>query len=156
MRKTSQILALSLAAMLLVFAGATGASATHKAGHAETPSCDDHPNSGGPQNKHCEAPAPAPAATTPPSPPADPPVVPQGGPPVVPGGGGGGGGGGNRGASGGGGGGGGVAPAPDAVTTDTLPFTGLDLPQALMLFSLLLGLGGIALTFGKRRAAAIR
>ena len=150
MRKTGQILALSVMAMLLVFAGANAASATHTAGHQETPSCDPHPTNGGPQNKHCEAPAPEPepSPTTPPPAP-EPPVGGQGGTPTVSGGGGGGG---NRG--GGGGGGGGVAPAPDAVTTDTLPFTGLDVPQAIVLFSLLLGLGGISLALGKRRAAA--
>jgi hypothetical protein len=157
MRKIGQILALSLTAMLLVFVGANAAMATHKEGHQEPPSCDDHPQ-GGPQNKHCEAPAPAPAPEPEPEPVAPPtpapPVAGQGGTGVS-GGGGGGGGGGNRG-GGGGGGGGGVAPAPDAVTTDTLPFTGFDVPQAAVLFSLLLGLGGIALALGKRRAAHIQ
>ena len=152
MRKIGQILALSLTAMLLVFAGANAAMATHKEGHQEPPSCDDHPQ-GGPQNKHCEFPAPAPEPepepVAPPTP--APPVAGQGGPPGVAGGGGGGGGGGN-----GGGGGGGVAPAPDAVTTDTLPFTGLDVPQAIVLFSLLLGLGGISLALGRKRAAHIQ
>jgi hypothetical protein len=158
MRKIGQILALSLTAMLLVFSGANAAMATHKEGHQEPPSCDEHPQ-GGPQNKHCEieepapAPAPQPSPTTAP-PSVAPPVAGQGGPPPGVAGGGGGGGGGNGG--GGGGGGGGVAPAPDAVTTDTLPFTGFDVPQALVLFSLLLGLGGISLALGRKRAANIQ
>jgi hypothetical protein len=156
MRKTTRLFALSLAAMLLVFSGATAALATHKEGHQEPPSCDDHPQ-GGPQNKHCEFPEPEPAPTTPPAPVApEPPVGGAGGTPPGVGGAGGGGGGGGGGGNGGGGGGGGVAPAPDAVTTDTLPFTGIDVPQALVLFSLLLGLGGLALALGKKRAANIR
>lgn len=138
-----KLLALSVATGLLLFAGATGALATHVPGHQETPSCDDHPNNGGPQNKHCEAPAPAPAPTTPPT--TAPPVQGQGAPQPTTGSGGGGGG-------GNGGGGGAVAEPPAAVTTETLPFTGIELPQALLATGLLLLLGGTALALGKRRA----
>ncbi len=147
MVKTSRVLALSLTVMMLLFAGASAALATHRPGHQETPSCDPHPTSGGDQNKHCEQPAeppaPAPAPVTPQqtTPPPDQPTGPAGG-------------GGGRG-GGGGGGGGGIAEPATAVTGE-LPFTGLDLPQAVALASLLFGLGWAALAFGKRRAARIR
>ena len=139
-----RVLALTLAAVILVFAGATGAFATHREGHQETPSCDPHPTSGGAQNKHCEFPAPEEPET---------PVVPQTTPTPVPppeddekadeassrgpi----------RRGA---------VAPPADAVPATTLPFTGLDVPEALMLLSVLTALGAAALAMGKKRAARI-
>jgi hypothetical protein len=163
MHNLKKVLALSLATGLLVFAGATGALATHKPGHQEPPSCDPHPTKPGFQNKHCEAPAatqptPDPDPTTPPpsanppGPPATtPPVQGQGGPqpPTVSGG--------NAGGNGGNGGGGGAVAEPAAaVTTETLPFTGIELPQALLATGLLLLLGGAALALGKRRAQQIR
>ncbi|MGH2709585.1 MAG: hypothetical protein ACRDH9_00060 [Actinomycetota bacterium] len=158
-----KLLALSLTAMLLVFAGATGALAGHKPGHQEPPSCDPHPTKPGFQNKHCDDPATTPPTTPPPTnpppgnpppgnppPTTPPPVTGTGGnqPPTTVGGAGGGGGNGG----GGGGGGGPVADAPTAVTTDELPFTGLDLPEALLAAGLLLTLGGASLALGKRRA----
>ena len=169
LRKT---LALSLAAMLLVFAGATGALAGHKPGHQEPPSCDPHPTKPELQNKHCDATTPGPTPTTPPptnpppnNPPPNNPPPGQNPPPVTGTGGnqppttvgGQGGGGGNGGGGGGGGGNGGpVADAPTAVTTDQLPFTGVELPQALLIAGLLLTLGGVALALGKRRAQQVR
>jgi hypothetical protein len=138
MTKVGQMLAFSLAAMLMVSASASVAFATHKEGHHEPPACDNGNPAVEEHNKHCvadEPPAPVqPTQTTP--------------PPGVGAGGGGAGGGGN-------GGGGGVAPVPDAVITDTLPFTGFNVSQAVVLLSLLLGLGGFALALGKRRAAKI-
>ena len=143
MSRMRKLLALTLAAVVLVFAGATGAFATHREGHQETPSCDPHPTSGGLQNKHCQTPAPEEPET---------PVVPQTTPTPAEeddeadkaGGGG-----------GGGGGGGAIAEPADAVPAATLPFTGLDVPQALILLSLLSALGAAALALGKRRAASI-
>ncbi len=142
MSTIKRVAALTFAAVLLVFAGATGALATLTPGHQETPSCDPHPNSGGPQNKHCEEPAPAP---TTPAPPADPPVEPEGQPSVEK----------EDEGGGGGGGGGAVAEPADAVPAATLPFTGFDVPQALILASLLTLLGATALALGRRRAARI-
>ena len=150
-----KLLALSLAAVILVFAGTTAAFANHRDGHDETPSCDDHPNNGGPQNKHCEATAPAPAQTTPPTtpPPTTPPPAPVTPTQVTPPSGGGGGGGGGNG--GGGGGGGAVAEPAAAVPADTLPFTGFELPDALLAAGVLLLLGGTSLALGRRRAQRI-
>ena len=170
-----KILALSLAAMLLVFAGATGALAAHKPGHQEPPACDPHPQQPGNQNKHCVVPPATPPTTPPPTnpppnnpppnnpPPGNNPPPAQNPPPVTGTGGnqppttvGGQGGGGNGGGGGGNGGGGPVADAPTAVTTDQLPFTGFELPQALLIAGLLLTLGGVALALGKRRAQQVR
>ena len=145
-----KILAISVALVVVLFSGATAALATHKPGHQEPPSCDPHPTSGGLQNKHCQTPAPAPQATEPPAPvtpqqttpPADQPTGPAGG------------GGGRRG--GGGGAGGGAVAEPPVAVTGELPFTGLDLPQAVALAGLLLVLGGTALALARRRASSIR
>jgi hypothetical protein len=49
-----------------------------------------------------------------------------------------------------------VAEAPTAVVSDELPFTGLDLPQAVFAAGLLLLLGATSLALGRRRASQTR
>ena len=168
MRKMGQVFALTLATGMLLFAGAGSALANHRPGHDPTPSCNPHPTKPGFQNKHCVAPAPPPPvapppAAPPPGPPAPPPPGPPGppAPPAPPG---------------------PVTPAavappgppgppgpagpsgraksataePAAAVSGELPFTGIEMPQALFAAGVLLALGGTSLALGKRRAARTR
>jgi len=150
MRKMGKLFALSFALGVFMAAGTSSTFAAHRPGHAESPPCDPHPTKpGADQNKHCVTepapPPPAPQPVPPPPAPVSPAAVGPPGPPGPPG------------PAGPAGGRGGPAPAPPAAAVSgELPFTGVEIPQALFAAGALVTLGGTSLALGRRRGSRAR